>query len=67
VDITTIEVETIILPTMDVIKRGILIRSIKQLGSGLGGVSTRRKLNGSTTLLITTIGVVKTFRWCLPI
>jgi hypothetical protein len=45
---------------MDVVRRGVLIGSTTKLGSGLGGVSARRKLNGSLTLPITTIGVVGT-------
>jgi hypothetical protein len=43
---------------MDVVRRGLLIGSIEKLGSGLGGILARRKLNGSLTLLITSIRVV---------
>jgi hypothetical protein len=45
---------------MDVVRRGILIGSATKLGSGLGGVSVGRKLSGSSTLPIATIGVVGT-------
>ncbi len=60
VGITTTKVETFVAPTMDVVKKGILIGSTTQLGSGLGGVLTWRKLSGNTTLPIATIGVVGT-------
>jgi len=40
VGITTTKVETFVAPTMDVVKKGILIGSTTQLGSGLGGVLT---------------------------
>ncbi len=45
---------------MDVIRRGVLIRSAKKLGSVLGGVLVGRKLNGNMTLPTTTIGIVGT-------
>jgi hypothetical protein len=35
---------------MDIVKKGVLIRSTAKMGSGLGGVSVGRKLSGSTTL-----------------
>jgi hypothetical protein len=60
VGITTIRVETVVAPTMDVVRRGLLIGSIEKLGSGLGGILAKRKLNGSLTLLITSIRVVGT-------
>jgi hypothetical protein len=46
----TIGVETIVAPTMNVVRRGILITSITKLGSRSDRISTRRKLNGSLTL-----------------
>jgi hypothetical protein len=58
--ITTTRVETVVTPTTDVVKRGILIRFAAKLGSGLSGVSTGRKLNGSMALLTTTTGVFGT-------
>jgi hypothetical protein len=58
-NITTIGVEMVVTPTMDVVRRGILIGSTTKLGSGLGGVLARWKLNGSSALP-TTIGVVGT-------
>jgi hypothetical protein len=45
---------------MDVVKRGILIEFIEKLGSGLGGISARKKLNGSSALPTTTTRVVGT-------
>jgi hypothetical protein len=67
VGITIIGVETIITPTMDVVRRGVLIGSVKKLGSGSGGVFAGRKLNGNMTLPTTTTRVVGHLRWCLPI
>jgi len=60
VGITTTRVETFVAPTMDVVRRGVLIGFIAQLGNGSDGVLTKRKLSGSTTLPITIIGVVGT-------
>jgi hypothetical protein len=61
VGITTTRVETFVAPTMDVVKKRVLIRSTIKLGSGSSGVLARRKLSGNTTTLPTiTIGVVKT-------
>jgi hypothetical protein len=59
--IITIGIETIFAPTMDVARTGILIRSVAKLGSQFGGISTGKKLNGSTTLPIATT------KWCLLI
>jgi hypothetical protein len=58
VGITTIRVEIVVLPTMDVVRMEVLIRSITKLGSGSCVVSTRRKLSGNSALPITTTGVV---------
>jgi hypothetical protein len=60
VDITTTRVETVVAPTMDVVRKGILIGSTTKLGNGLGGVSARRKLSGSMALSTTTTRVVGT-------
>ncbi len=57
--ITTIRVETVVVPTMDVVKRGVLIGFETKLGSGSGGILIGRKLSGSSTLP-TTIGIVGT-------
>jgi hypothetical protein len=35
---------------MDIVRKGVLIGSIKKLGNGLGGISVGRKLSGSRTL-----------------
>jgi hypothetical protein len=40
--ITTTGVETIVVPNTNVAKRGVVIKSIVNLGRGLGGFSTRR-------------------------
>jgi hypothetical protein len=47
---------------MDVVRRGVLIRSIAKLGRGLCGVSIEKKLNGNTTLPTTTTRVVGTLQ-----
>jgi hypothetical protein len=52
----------VVTPTMDVIRRGVLIGSIAKLDSGSSGVLTGRKLSGSTTLPATTTRVVGTFQ-----
>ncbi len=52
--------EIIVTPSMDVVKRGVLIGSIEKLGSGLGGILARKKLSGSSALPTTTIRVVGT-------
>jgi hypothetical protein len=48
----------VVAPNMNVVIGGIVIKSTTKLGSGLGGVLVGRNLNQSSTLLITTIGVV---------
>jgi len=50
--------EIIVAPSMDVVKREVLIRSIEKLGSGLGGILARKKLSGSSALPTTTTRVV---------
>jgi hypothetical protein len=62
VGITTAGAETVITPTMDVVKKGVLIGSTTKLGNGSNGVLTRKKLSGSMTLPITTTGVVGTLQ-----
>jgi hypothetical protein len=52
----------IVAPTMDVVKRGILIGFGEKLASGLGRVLTKRKFNGSLALPITTTRVVGTLQ-----
>jgi hypothetical protein len=46
VDITITWIETVVVPNMDVVKRGIIIRYAAKLGSGSGGILARWKLNG---------------------
>jgi hypothetical protein len=56
--ITTIRVEMVVAPNINVVRKGILIGSTTNLGSGLCGVSTRRNLNRSSMLPTTIIGNV---------
>jgi hypothetical protein len=60
VGITTIGVEMVGVPTMDVVRRGILFGFATKLGSESGEVLIGKKLNGSLALPITTIGVIRT-------
>jgi hypothetical protein len=60
VGITTTRVETVVAPSINVIRKGILIRSITKLGSESGGVSTVRNLSQSLALPIATTKVVGT-------
>jgi len=60
--ITTTWVETIVAPSIDVIKRGVLIGFIIKLGSGSSGVSVVRNLSRSSALPTFTTGVVHTPR-----
>jgi hypothetical protein len=59
---TPTRVEIIVVPTMDVVRKGILIGNGKKLGSGSSGVLTRRKLNGNLVIPIATTRVVKAFQ-----
>ncbi len=58
--ITTIGVEIVVAPNMNVIKGGILIRYISNLGHGFDEISTGKKLSRSLKILTTTIGIVQT-------
>jgi ABC-type transporter Mla subunit MlaD len=60
VGITTTRVEIVVMPNMEVVKRGILIGSVVKLGNGSSGISIRRNLNRSSTLPTTTTRVVGT-------
>jgi len=53
-------VETVVVPNMDFVKRGVLLRFATKLGSGSGGVLARRNLSRNSTLLVITTGVVGT-------
>jgi hypothetical protein len=64
VGIITTKVETIVVPSMDVVKRGILIGFVAKLGSGSDGVLARRNLSQSSALPTT---ITRHLRWCLPI
>jgi len=54
-------VETVIVPNIDVVKRGISIGFAPKLGSGSGEISTRRNLSRNSTLLTSSTKVV-----CIP-
>jgi hypothetical protein len=58
--ITTTGVETIVVPNMNVVKRGIVIGPPIILGHELSEFLTRRNLNRNLTPLVTNIGVVVT-------
>jgi hypothetical protein len=58
VGITTIGVETIVAPNINVVRKGVVIGSVAKLGSGSCGVLVGRNLSRSSTLLATTIRVV---------
>ncbi len=58
VDVTTIGVETVVVPIINVFRRGTLIGFARKLGSGSNGISTIRNLNRSSTLPTSTTGVV---------
>jgi hypothetical protein len=50
----------VIEPNMDVVRRGVLIRSTTKLGSGLDGIWAKRNLSQSSTLLTLISKVVRT-------
>ncbi len=58
--VITIGMETVVAPTINVVKMVVLIGSATKFGNGSSGISTGRKLSGSTILPTTTIGVVGT-------
>jgi hypothetical protein len=58
--ITTIGVDMVVKPNMNVVRRGIFIGSIVNLDHGLGGFSTGKSLNRSSRLLAKNIRVVGT-------
>jgi hypothetical protein len=58
--ITTIGVETIVAPNMNVVKRGIIIGSPTNLGHELGKFSSKRNLNKNLGPLVANTGVVAT-------
>ncbi len=43
--IIIIEVEMIVAPNMDFVKRGVLLGFVAKLGSGLGAIAVGRNLN----------------------
>ncbi len=58
--ITTIEVETVVVPNTHVVRRGIIIGSIINLNHGSNGFLARRNLNRNSSLPITNTRVVGT-------
>ncbi len=57
----------IVAPTMDVVRKGVLIGYGEKLGSGSGGVLTGRKLNRSLALPIATTRIIRALQLCLLI
>jgi hypothetical protein len=58
--ITTIGMEMVIMPNMDVVKKGVVIESITNLCHGLGGFFIRKFFTRSLGLAIANTGVVGT-------
>jgi hypothetical protein len=54
----TIGMEMIVVPSINVVKRGVLIGSVMKLGDGSNGILVVRNLNQSLALLATTTGIV---------
>jgi hypothetical protein len=54
VGITTTRVEMVVAPSVDVVRRGVLIGFKAKLGSGSSGVLAIRNLNQSLALLTST-------------
>ncbi len=52
--------EMVVVPNIDVVKRGVLIEYVAKLGGGLSGILVVRNLNQSSTLLIATTRIVGT-------
>jgi len=50
----------VVAPNIDVVKRGVLIRFVANLGSGLNGILVKKNLNQSLALPIVITGVVGT-------
>jgi hypothetical protein len=65
--ITTIGVEMVVAPNTNVVRGGILIRIVENLGHGFGIIFIGKNLNRSLEILIITTGIVGTPRWCLLI
>jgi hypothetical protein len=55
-------VELIVAPNTNVVRGGVLIGSVANLGCGTSGISIERNLNRSSGLLTTPIGVVGTLQ-----
>jgi hypothetical protein len=58
--ITTIGKKTVIAPNTNVVKRGVVIGFVVNLGCGLNGFSARRNLNRSLRLLVVNTIFVRT-------
>jgi len=54
--------EMVVVPNIDVVKRGVLIEYVAKLGGGLSGILVVRNLNQSSALLIATTRIVGTLQ-----
>jgi len=59
-------VEMVVVPNIDVVRRGVLIGFVAKLGSRSNGILAIRNLSQSSTLPIATIGVVGIPQMVLP-
>jgi hypothetical protein len=64
--ITTTGVEIVVVPNIDVVRRGVLIGFVAKLGSRSNGILAIRNLSRSSTLPISTIRVVGILQMALP-
>jgi len=60
VGITTAIMEMVIMPNIEVVRRGILIGFVAKLDNGLGGVSTGRNLSKNSALPMATTRIIGT-------
>jgi hypothetical protein len=58
--VTSIGVETMFVPIMDIVRKGMVIGSATNLGRGLGGVLVKRNLKKSSKLSVVNTKVVGT-------
>jgi hypothetical protein len=58
--VTTTRVEMIVAPIMNVVRRGVVIGFVTNLGRGSGKFLVGRNLSRSSGLLVTTSGIVGT-------
>jgi hypothetical protein len=60
VGITIAIMEMVIMPNINVVRRGILIGFVAKLDNGLGGVSTGRNLSQNSALPMATTRIIGT-------